>query len=637
MVLHYKITDIELGEPTYSGHETYLDAVYTPPGDRDNPAKIIFKKNKYGKQKYSRLEVAFGQLARLFLAKGTTSHQKLVVDNSNRVVGLVTEHLCYVIGQKESLKQTYFTLVNPRINCDVTVKNVSKEEEIPLYFFDKLPQGFFAQLLKAEKENTLSIDYASLASILSSSYSLEEDDLHKGNFGFYLIEKEGKPRVVFFKIDHDLMFADSIMSFNSSRPSHWINDCNAFNITAEDLIGFPCLINSSNAYWPTKMAYFSNPWGNKAYHNFKEVEAFSLLAGIPAFKKAKWMAFYKHILLSAELIELSLKESLEESKAIERAQMSLIVEATIARQARLRSVLFSIKEFREFVCTITKDERDALVNEVIESSPQPMFANQVTQTIASYENICQSEHGFEEGDNPLITSIKLGDYRYQETIQMFGHFINMPNSAGKRALDIAFELHKTAKNSGTDIRQDTCFIMKHLLENGAQQSEEFQQFNLNAKIESYKFPTPYLTRVVQAKTYQEFKDILRDIGEDHTLCLKFKKNLAVQCIAHFIKVNKMHPDLQPMLMQLKQEINGDCTQSEHAGLKYIRQLRSRLWIIRQIRGLYGRTSTQSEINSLVDTELERINRPKEPNCFSFFSASEDLEDDDSLDPIMSLS
>ena len=95
-------------------------------------------------------------------------------------------------------------------------------EDIPYYFFDKLPQGFFGQLLKAEKNDVLVIDYASMASILASSYTLEEDDLHKGNFGFYLVQKDGKPQVVFFKIDHDLMFADSIMSFNSSRSAHWI-------------------------------------------------------------------------------------------------------------------------------------------------------------------------------------------------------------------------------------------------------------------------------------------------------------------------------------------------------------------------------------------------------------------------------
>lgn len=73
-------------------------------------------------------------------------------------------------------------------------------EEIPYYFLDKLPQGFFASLLRAEQDNVFSIDYASLAQILAASYTLEEDDLHKGNFGLYFIEKEGKPHAVFLKL-----------------------------------------------------------------------------------------------------------------------------------------------------------------------------------------------------------------------------------------------------------------------------------------------------------------------------------------------------------------------------------------------------------------------------------------------------
>jgi hypothetical protein len=387
MVESYNLADIDLGRPTYSGHVTYLDAVYNPPETKEKPSKVIFKKNKYDKAKFSRLEVAFSQLARLFLAKDLTAHQKLVVNDSNEVVGLVTEHLCYVIGQKEGLNQSFFTLDNPQINCNYTRQHVEEVEKIPYYFFDKLPQGFFAQLLKAESEQALSIDYASLASILASSYTLEEDDLHKGNFGFYLIENEGKPRVVFFKIDHDLMFADSIMSFNAARISHLMHGSHAFDISAEDLLCFPCLKNSTNSYWPTKIGYLSTPWDNKGYHNSKEVEAFSLLAEVPEFKKAKWMAFYKHILLPAELIECSLKESLDENSAHERAQIALMVQATVARQARLKSMLFSIKEFRDFVGDLTRNEHESLLKEVVGSPSKVRITAQVTDTMSSYENL----------------------------------------------------------------------------------------------------------------------------------------------------------------------------------------------------------------------------------------------------------
>ena len=89
--------------------------------------------------------------------------------------------------------------------------------------------------------------------------------------------------------------------------------------------------------------------------------------------------------------------------------------------------------------------------------------------------------------------------------------------------------------------------------------------------------------------------MLRDIGEDHSYCLKFKKKIAVECIKQFIDSHKNVPGLDLLLTQLKKEISDEIPE-----FKYIRQLRSSLWIIRQIRGLYGWTSTQSEINSLIN-------------------------------------
>lgn len=110
-------------------------------------------------------------------------------------------------------------------------------------------------MVQAEQENKLTIDYASLATLFATSYTLEEDDLHKGNFGFYIVEKDNKPQVVFFKIDHDLMFAESIMSFHNSRPSHWLRGEDAFDIQIEDLLTFPKITHSANSYWPTKSSF----------------------------------------------------------------------------------------------------------------------------------------------------------------------------------------------------------------------------------------------------------------------------------------------------------------------------------------------------------------------------------------------
>lgn len=631
MVSLYNINNIYLGQPSHSGHETYPDAVYYPPHNKAKAKKIVYKKNRNGNPQYSRLEIAFSQLARLFMSDDTTPDQKLVVDDSINVVGLVIQHLCYVIEQNEGLSQPFYSLKYSRQDFSFKKKNVKVAEKIPLYFLDKLPHEFFNNLLDAEQLNILSIDYSSLASIFAASYTLEEDDLHKGNFGFYLVENEGKPRVVFFKIDHDLMFADSIMSFYCSRPSHWSNGDNAFDITAYDLLNFPNIKDSLNSYWPTKISFFPNPWGNKEYQNEEEVNAFAQLKDNPEFNKAKWMSFYKHILVPTELIERSLSDCLDVNNAYERAQIALITQATVARQAQLRAVLFSLKEFRNFVTNLTKEEKNFLLKEVLHSytaDDRNQLVAQVETTLFNQQKLCQLNN-IDEKDTPLHIAIKMGDYRYEETIEKYGHLINTKNNQGLTPLDLAVQMMHSADPPVADPRKDLRFTMRHLLEHGAKQSKAFKSFNSIEHIETYRFHTSYLDRTVQAKSYNQFKDILRDIGEDHRFCLKYKKNLAIECISKYTKENRSNPNYQQLLLQLKRDVNGQSKSSQGNGLQYIRQLRSRLWIIRLIRGLFGWTSTQGEINSIIDSELERV-KPKEWGCCSFFANTPTPESDKEL-------
>ena len=63
------LNDIVLGEPSYSGHEVYVNAATTYPLDQNKKVKVIFKKNKYGNPQFSRLEAGFSKLAGLFLTK----------------------------------------------------------------------------------------------------------------------------------------------------------------------------------------------------------------------------------------------------------------------------------------------------------------------------------------------------------------------------------------------------------------------------------------------------------------------------------------------------------------------------------------------------------------------------------------
>lgn len=626
MADNFRVEDITLGPiSNATGHEAYLRAVYNPPNRKVAPYRIIYKKNKYGHADFSCLEVTFSQLARLFLLPNLTPAHNLVSDKENNVVGLAVQHLSYVIANKEGLEHPFYTLIDPKQrSCTCSPLKLDDPINIPIYFLNNLPQGFYAKLVEAEADDALTIDYESLASILATSYTLEEDDLHKGNFGFYLVEKNGKPHAVFFKIDHDLMFVDSIMGFQTRRPFHLTHGAHAFDITADDLKSLACLKNSCNSYWPTKFGYIANPFDNKEYHNYADINAFAQLCTNPDFIKAKWNSFYKHILIPTQLVEQTLKECADVKKASGRAHVALVTQTLKARLARLQAVLFTIKEFRDYVAQLDETETQALLKEIIPPTHRnEVLIQQVQESMICYKKLCRRKHGFEIGDTPLHTAIKMGEYRYEETLSMFGEFINVKNKKGKTPLDVALErVHMFGADS--NVGKNAYLVMKHLLNNGAQKTNLYRLSDIDSAVKAYRYPNPYVHEVRASMTYGEFKRILRNIGEDHRFCLKFQKNLALECIKNFIAVNKHHPNFENRLLQLREDINGSSSEEESAGVKYIRQLRSKLWIIRQLRGLYGWTSTQWEINSMINRSLEQ-QKAKEPCCFSFFASTNQAE------------
>ncbi|KTD40917.1 Dot/Icm T4SS effector AnkK/LegA5 [Legionella parisiensis] len=627
----FQLEDIELGPASHAtGHETYLHAIYTPPDKKRPPYRVIGKKNKYGRAELSRLEVMFGQLARLLLLSNLTPLSNLVVDADNNVEGLAVEHLGYVIANNEKPGTFFYAFKDEETGCDYDPPTQYDDPtQIPIYFMDKVPQGFYASLVEAEIDGKLTIDYESLASILATSYTLEEDDLHKGNYGFYLVDRAGKPQVVFFKIDHDLMFVDSIMGFHTRRPFHLLHGPHAFDITKNDLKSLVCLANSSNSYWPTKFGYISNPFDNKECHNYADINAFSRLLNNPQFIQAKWKSFFKHILTPNELIMQTLEECADMKKASDRAEVALMTQTAVARLARLRAALFSIKEFRNYVNELEEDQIRALFKEIIPPNLTETLEQQVQDTFNQYRNLCRNADGFEKGDTPLHIAIRLGEYRYEETISMFSEFINVENAAGETPLDIALELIRSGNIDEKDVQKNAKLISKHLIENGADIARKY--FDLMPMIHAYAFNNPYLEGINTSMHYRSFKAILTQIGEDHRFCLKYKKNLARECIVQFIKVNEGRPDFEKRLERLRDDINGYSSEEESAGVKYIRQLRSRFWIIRQLRGLYGWTSTQWEIHTMINKALVG-KKVKEPSSLSFFSCSDEMEKPFAFEP-----
>ncbi len=124
-------------------------------------------------------------------------------------------------------------------------------------FLINMRRDFLANCGMLKERGQIDFDMNSLASVLASSYTLEEDDFHKGNFGFYLVIKNERIQVVFFKIDNDAMLADSIMSRCDYHWFSWYHGAHAFDITERDIRKFPRVRDSRPRFWPTSSSFFS--------------------------------------------------------------------------------------------------------------------------------------------------------------------------------------------------------------------------------------------------------------------------------------------------------------------------------------------------------------------------------------------
>lgn len=621
MPLFYKRTSIDLGNiPQQHGHVVYPDARYR--SEHADPRPVVYKENKYSSSELSRFEVAFSELARLFLAPDLTPSQVLVKSEQQAVVGTACEHISYTIARCEILPALFYQ-IDKQESWQLYCQDVTEPKDVPFYFFDKFAPGFFNVLRCAEKKGEISFDMGSLARVLAGSYTLEEDDLHKGNFGFYIVQKDNKPHVVFFKIDHDLMLADSVMSHCHTRFFNWFHGAGAFEITARDLLNFPFLTDSQNYYWPTvKRTIFGI--GNKAYSTDDEVDAFADLARSPEFCRSKWMEFYKHILVPPWLIEQALSKHFDNSDPHERAHIALITQSVVVRLAKLRAVLFSIPAFREVVSSLSFSEQYAMVHGIAgnaEPACVESLETDIAMSMLRYKELCQHDSFFVQGDTPLHAAIKLQDYRYDDTWQAFGHYVEQKNAQGQTPLDVAMGMARlSAGELIEDIRCDSLCTMKHLLKEGARKTADYQPFeqSIPTKLNDYLFHSDYPKRAQEQDTMPQLIQLLHELGEDYRISLKMKKELAVICVRKFVAKHQHHQQLANMLSELKVALNGAGIEPPAPELQFIRQLRSQLWIVRIVRGLLGGTATQVQLNALIDKEIKNLT-PSTPGRWLFFS------------------
>ncbi len=595
--------------------------------DKQQAVSAFFKENKNGNPEASHKEVAFSELARLFMQPHSTPEYHLVKNAQNQTVGVISHHINLSIVQKVNIHAEQFKKID---YSDKTKKyqyknvTVTKPDDIPCQFLNTLPADFFAHLMAEKEKGTLSVDMESLASALAGKYTLEEDDLHKGNFGIYTLVKDNKPHIVFFNIDHDLMLSDSIMSFLDMRISNWSYGEKAFNITANDLLNFPDLQDSANHYWPTYKRLIV-PDDTKTFSSQAERTAFADLKNDPEFNRYKWKRFLKCILIPEPLMRKALAIHLDEHNAKDVAEISLITQALNERTMKLRAVLLSIPEFR-FYLNSTHGQNDikAIQQEfsdyMAESLPKQndiatSLLNQINKKSAQYVSVCSnnSSYPIEAGDKPLHVCIKLGEFRFDESKKAFYSDLNTPNPVNRKLpIDIAAEMAMTYKIGSEKINpgQDPFCIIRHLLSEGARMTPKVNTV-LKAKginIENYQFQSQYYERDI--KNYTELKTLIAEISKDPNLSLKTKKIIAVNVIQQQIKLL----DAQE-LKQFKNDLNGTANTPIAPEFLFISQLRSSLWIVRAIRGLYGNSSTKSEINTLINQAQPQAAE----NTYRFFS------------------
>ena len=597
------------------GHLIFLHARHDS-GQQQLP--IIYKENIYHPE-LSVFEVAFSAIAGLFLAPHLTAPSTLVKNDAHQIVGLASEHIRTVIKQREiEAPEHYYQFDNHFKNKEFSKKMVLTPDEIPYKFLDECHPLFFHRLREAEEAGHISLDLSSLAEIFCVSYTLEEDDLHKANIGFYAIEKNGIPHLKFFKIDHDYLLSNSVMSHFKTRMVDAFYGNDAYTISKRDLMNFPVLKDSQNHYWPTVDRLFS--LGQKAYHARDERRAYAELSTLPDFKSAKWKAFYRHILIPPALMQQRLADNLDINDPVERAHRSLIMQALVARQAKLRAVLFSIPEFRSFVATMEDPSELIKAMGLADHSP---FKSEISASIAQHKAMC-TEGLFDEKDTPLHVAIKLQDYRYHETWQAFGHYAEQKNANGEKPLDVAKKLLGTEGVDVTDLRRDPLCTMKHMIREGARDAQGKTHAAL-IKPSDYLFHSDYPKRARAQENMRDLITLLRDLGEDVRYSLKMQKELALICIKQFVLKHEHDTQLGHMMAELKIALNGTSHQAPAPELQFIRQLRSQLWIVRYIRGLLGGTSTQFQINRLIDQEMMQA-RPSMQSTSTLFykkSASED--------------
>jgi len=581
----------------------------------------VTKKNKHPGEKgaeASELEAGFSELASLYMAPGLTPPVRIVKDGTG-VYGLASEHCsaqvlrcmennlqCYTLDTKAKrqaieLKSTPASLAERRTalqargladptEAQVTQSLRQKLAQKGVHFLDKMGPDFFDTLMQEHHKGTLKIDMASLANVFGTSYTLEEDDLHKGNIGFYVTTsnppKAGEiPKVTFFKIDHDLMFIDSIMSRKDARMANQFYNKDSFQISVRDLENFPDLNDSGNHYWPTSEA--KSGIGDKAYKSKKERAAFQSLKNNADFNNTKWRCFLKHSLMPMDLISSSLAQQIDS-----RDDAAQIREAMVERTSKLTRALLESKQFADYLVTphglasleeIQTEIATYMQQAGFSATEQEEFLSQISE---KYRSLIDNLHNKSEVTKAVSLDFysfdtdKKADFASIRIIHSkWMDCVNTQDSKG--AYKNASILIDVIKKS--DLNHDS--IVGDTVSRFLASAVAYKERSLNAKL------------ITSLQSFKEAADKIRNTD----LPLRQKK-------MEILTVLKQSHLSTEALKDLKTELSQ--AEPDSPSLKFINKLRSQSWILRKIRGSYGSTHTSTDMVKEIDSQLSKMNATK---------------------------
>lgn len=637
--------DIHFKQPTgpkTSGHEVDFSA-FSVENRKFTP--YIFKFNKHEGEKgvdASVHEVAFSQLALMYLRSGLTPPAKIVRGIDGEVIGVASENFnvqimklieagtrCYKFDPKnpgdggyveirtqtpekvedlnlqqplelvpealELLKKEELEKLKSR-KKDMTLEDQDivqaslklKQAKQAVNFLNEMPRGFIPDLMA---RNDVEVDMDSLASILTGSYFLEEDDLHKGNIGFYVTDsntKDGKgnfkKKFTFFKIDHDLMLIDSIMSRKDGRPDNLFYNNNSFKITARDLEGFPDLKDSGNHYWPTK--WRASGFGAKAYNDPNERQAFANLKDNTAFIAAKWNNFLKYSLIPKDLVKSSLTMHLDPKNDVDN--ITMIQNSIEGRMTQLKQALLDSPKFLEYLSTdAAKAATENIKKEIVEymkssnmnKTDQDKVKKEINDTFKKFVACAEA---------PRTTS------RLAKTIMLDCYVFSSKDKIKEGDIGLAMYKFNNYKNAPGDDNKKNAFKYACIVVDLVAKSSDPETRRINL-VQDFK--KDYL-KPESIKTFEDFKGVANKIrATDLPLKQQKKEILAV------LKEAELGlEELQALRAELKKDMPDN-------SLKFINQLQSELWLVRKFRGTYGtfiKTRTSDLMVSEIDSQIAKL-------------------------------